>query len=120
MHRFSFQTSPKLLLSQRSHTLKAYSKDQVEQVDTIPCKSKEFGNQVVISAWEQPFMEERDAEQNLLPLQDSGLGRAEDKGCSHSTAHWGGDKPNTFPGSFLPMTCSGTCYKITRGSEKLP
>lgn len=53
--------------------LTAYSKDQVEQVDTSSCKSKEFGNQVVISAWKEPFMEERGAEQNLLQPHDSAL-----------------------------------------------
>lgn len=42
-----------------------------------------------------------------------------DKGCSHSTARWGGEKPNTFPGSFLHMTCTGTCYKRNQSLQEV-
>lgn len=78
MHRFFFPNKPQTAVIWVGLTfLTAYSKDQVEQVHILPCKSKEFGSQVVIPAWEQPFMEVRGAEQNLVQPRDRALGSSQ-------------------------------------------
>lgn len=104
--------------------LTAYSKDQVEQVHTSPCKSKQFGNQILISAWNSLSWKWEVLNRTSHNLVTAPWAAVEDKGCSHSTAHWGGEKPNTFPGSFLHISlhAQGPVIKGVNHyrSEKLP